>query len=237
MLPYLKRVACNLSAALLIHLCVNTTALSANLPSAQNLAAAHATLSPYQAQIEQRMLEFAPFINDVIKQLNQLGLPQNLAFIPMLESSLDPNAVSHANAKGIWQLMPATAKRFGLIINHQQDERLDPKRSTHAALQYLAFLYRKFDRDISLTLAAYNAGEGRLARAIGQSNTRQFSDLPLPSESRQYVSRFYALNQLINLDKIKTAHFEPFLLFAAPSSIRTKPIIDLTPLKPLIQID
>lgn len=237
MLQHTKRAASKLVLSLLISLSFNAGALSANLPSAQNLAAAHATLSPYQAQIEQRMLEFAPFIGDVIKQLNQLGLPQNLAFIPMLESSLNPNAVSHANAKGIWQLMPATAKRFGLTVNQHRDERLDPKRSTDAALQYLAFLYRKFDRDISLTLAAYNAGEGRLARAIGQGNTRKFSDLPLPSESRQYVSRFYVLNQLINLDKIKTAHFEPFQLFAAPSTMSTKPIIDLTPLKPLIQLD
>ncbi len=208
-----------------------------NPPSAANIAKAHATLLPYQRQIEQRMNQFSPFLAHVIEQLDRRGLPATLAFVPMLESSLNADAVSHASAKGIWQLMPATAKRFGLQVDKQQDERLDPMRSTQAAVDYLAFLYRKFDGDIALTLAAYNAGEGRLTRAIGQGNTRRFTHLPLPSESRQYVSRFYALNQLVDIKKIATAHFEPWQLFGQSNAMRRQPLVDLTPLKPLIQID
>ena len=90
----------------------------------------------------------------------------------MLESSYNPKAVSSANAAGLWQLIPATATRFGLQVSDNEDQRFDSKASTQAALAYLAFLYKKFDKDIALTLAAYNAGEGRVARAIKKAGSR-----------------------------------------------------------------
>ncbi|MFD2015054.1 lytic transglycosylase domain-containing protein [Vibrio olivae] len=177
---------------------------AANFPSSPDIERAYQRFLPYHTQITQRLRQYSPFLTRVSHQLKAQSLPQELLLLPMLESSLNRNAVSHAQAAGLWQLMPATAKRFGLKVTPTHDQRLDPELSTKAALSYLRFLYRKFDQDLSLTLAAYNAGEGRVMRAIGQSNTRQFARLPLPLESQQYVSRFYALTRLIDIHTLIT---------------------------------
>jgi soluble lytic murein transglycosylase-like protein len=154
----------------------------------------------------------------------------------MLESSYNPKAVSHANAAGLWQLIPATATRFGLQVSDKQDERFDTKASTQAAIRYLEFLYNKFDQDIALTLAAYNAGEGRVARAIKKADSRDFTALTLPKETQQYVNRFYALERLVNIQKLRTDSFQPLLLFANHSTIYAEPLIDLSRLPPLVEL-
>ncbi len=193
-------------------------------------------LAPYQTQISQRLDSVSPLLDHIFKQLKQKSLPANLVLVPMLESSYNPKAVSHANAAGLWQLIPATATRFGLQVSDKQDERFDTKASTQAAIRYLEFLYNKFDQDIALTLAAYNAGEGRVARAIKKAGSQDFTVLTLPKETQQYVNRFYALERLVNIQQLRTDSFQPLLLFASHSTIYAEPLIDLSRLPPLVEL-
>lgn len=131
--------------------------------------------------------------NDVVPSaIRASGLPFELLMsVVSVESSGNPRALSNKGALGLWQLMPDTARRFGLTVTPNIDHRLDPGISTRAALQYLTKLYRRFG-DWRLTLAAYNAGEGAVERAIRHGNTREFHQLArqklLPLETREYVT-------------------------------------------------
>jgi soluble lytic murein transglycosylase-like protein len=160
----------------------------------------------------------------------------------MLESSYNSNAISPANAAGLWQLMPATAKRFGLQVSDTRDERFDIKISTQAAIAYLTFLYKKFNQDITLTLAAYNAGEGRVARAIKGAGSREFKHLTLPKETQHYVKRFYALQQLVNVQQLVNTQQDlakppaSLLLFSSQPKFSHQPIINFRRLPSLIKL-
>jgi hypothetical protein len=193
-------------------------------------------LRPYQSHIKMRLSQFKPLIERIFKQLDSQSLPESLVLVPMLESSFDANAVSHANAAGLWQMIPETAQRFGLQVNKDMDQRFDSHASTKAALKYFHFLYNKFDQDLALTLAAYNAGEGRVARAIKRSGSKQFYQLNLPHETRQYVHRFYALQSLIDIEKLKDLFFQPLFLFTNGNADKQSPLVDLTPIPPLIRL-
>jgi hypothetical protein len=103
-------------------------------------------------------------------------------------------------------------------------------------MQYLDFLYRKFDGDINLTLAAYNAGEGRVQRAVKKAGSRQFSDLRLPKETVDYVHRFYALLVLVDVTSLKQNSVAPMWLFASESHWKNVPLVDLNPLPPLVSL-
>jgi soluble lytic murein transglycosylase-like protein len=118
------------------------------------------------------------------------GVPLELLVLAEVESSFDPLALSPKGARGVWQLMPETAMRFGLRVDKQMDERVHPVRSTRAAAQYLRELHEWFG-DWLLALAAYNAGEARVLAAIKLARTRDFWQLSaqglLPKETRRYV--------------------------------------------------
>jgi membrane-bound lytic murein transglycosylase D len=118
------------------------------------------------------------------------GLPAQLVSIVAVESNFDSGAVSSKGAAGLWQLMPDTARRFGLIVNQERDERFDPLRSTLAAASYLRTLHDEF-HDWPLVFAAYNAGERRLEHALDKAQGARFWELPvqsgLPAETRNYV--------------------------------------------------
>jgi membrane-bound lytic murein transglycosylase D len=120
-------------------------------------------------------------------------LPQELKYIPLLESRLRPAVESSAGAAGLWQFMPATGKGFGLSIDEWVDERKNPYQSTAAALQYLSQLYRQFD-DWSLALAAYNCGPGRVSRILKNTGCDNFWDIEhlLPRQTRRYIPRIIA---------------------------------------------
>ncbi len=196
-----------------------------------------AVLSPYKNQIQARFAANQSLVDNIIGQLNHKSLPASLVFLPMLESSFNPKAVSHAGAAGLWQLMPATARRFKLVVNAKQDQRFEIQPSTQAAIQYLNFLYHKFDKNLPLAIAAYNAGEGRVARAIRKAKSNNIQDLKLPKETRQYVSRFYALLELINVKGLQQQdHSYPIFLPSNPYQTPAKPFIDLAPLPPLISL-
>lgn len=123
------------------------------------------------------------------------GLPPELAYVALVESEFRAEAVSGAKAKGFWQFMPATGRRFGLAQDSWVDERSDTKKATRAAAQYLRHLHDVFE-DWNLALAAYNAGEGTVRRAIRRHGTNDFWELArvraLPRETRDYVPRIQA---------------------------------------------
>lgn len=127
------------------------------------------------------------------------NLPEELKYLPIIESSLRPAVQSPVGAAGLWQFVPETARLYGLKVNSQVDERLDPHRATEAAVKMLASLYRQFD-DWGLALAAYNCGPGRVRRAIRAAGTSDFWAIQaaLPRESQHYVPRFIAAAYLMN---------------------------------------
>lgn len=205
-------------------------------PSPADIQTQYQVLAPYKLQIAKRLDSSSLVIHHIFKQLQSHSLPKSLALVPMLESSYNPKAVSHANAAGLWQLIPATAQRFGLTVDTKQDDRFDTEASTAAALKYLTFLYNKFDQNMALTLAAYNAGEGRVARAIQRAGSNDFQKLTLPKETRQYVSRFFALEKLIDIGQLQPSSFQPLLLFSSDAPMVSQPLIDFSPLPPLVNL-
>lgn len=132
--------------------------------------------------------------------LQKYNLPTELKMISVIESSLNPNAISPAGAIGLWQFMPATARDMGLSFNSVVDERRDPNKSADAAARYLARLYSIFN-DWNLTLAAYNCGPNRVLNAIDAAGgEKDFWSIRkyLPRETQNYVPKFIAINYIFN---------------------------------------
>lgn len=132
----------------------------------------------------------------LVESVEQRGMPTEIALLPIIESTLDPYAFSSSGAAGLWQLIPATARHYGVRMNWWYDGRRDPIDSTRAALDHLEYLHGRFD-DWLLAIAAYNAGESRVYRAIKRSPGRSFWELELPGETRRYVPRLLALARAI----------------------------------------
>src|ERR1700730_10930566 len=126
-------------------------------------------------------------------ELAKAGLPVELSGMVQVESGAQTFALSPRGARGLWQLMPDTARRYGLTVTTQRDERLDAYKSARAAARYLRTLYAQFG-DWSLVFAAYNAGEQTIQRAIDRSGTTDFFQLNrlLPAETRSYVPAVWA---------------------------------------------
>jgi len=145
------------------------------------------------------MARGAPYLPQLRQLVVDAGLPAGLALLPAVESGFEPRARGRHGELGLWQLRPATARRFGLVVNSQRDDRTDPARSTRAAVRYLRFLHARF-RDWPLALAAYNAGEGRINRALARQPHASFWELAasgrLPRKSQDYVPRFLAVVRL-----------------------------------------
>jgi membrane-bound lytic murein transglycosylase D len=148
---------------------------------------------------------------------NRYGLPEELKIMAIIESSLNPTAVSRAGAKGMWQFMYTTAKRYGLHIDSFVDERLDPVKSADAAARYLKESYNIFG-DWNLAIASYNCGAGNVQKAIKRAGSREFWDIwPfLPRETRGYVPAF--VGALYALEYHKEHGIEPL---AIPMPVHT----------------
>lgn len=142
-----------------------------------------------------------PYIHYIVSRLEEEGLPLELALLPIIESSYNPFAYSTHSAAGIWQFVPNTGKSFGLEQNGWYDGRRDIVASTDAAIRYLKQLHATFNDDWLLALAAYNAGQGTLRRAINKNQKQgkpiDFWSLPLPEQTRSYVPRLLALSRII----------------------------------------
>ena len=153
------------------------------------------------------------YLYHILGEVEKRGMPTEIALLPMIESAFNPMAYSTSHASGIWQFIPSTGKDFGLKQNGWYDGRRDIVAATGAALDYLTKLHNQFGT-WELALAAYNCGEGCVARAIAKNQAQglptDYLSLNLPTETRHYVPKLLAVKQIIadpasvglNLDRI-----------------------------------
>ncbi len=155
----------------------------------------------YFNRLSERILVYQFYLN---RKIQEKGLPAELALLPLIESELDLKARSSARAMGLWQLMPRTARAYGLKVSKKCDERTDLEKATDAALTYIEYLYKRTS-DWMLTIAAYNAGLYRVKQSIAQAEASgEYSDagfwsLDLPAETRKHVAKFLALSHVVLL--------------------------------------
>jgi hypothetical protein len=140
-----------------------------------------------------RSARYFPYIEE---RLRAAGLPEDLKYVAVVESALQPRAYSWAHASGIWQFIADTGRRYRLRVTKAWDERRDPERSTAAAIAYLSDLHRRFD-DWPLALAAYNAGEGRVDAAMKHQGVTEYYRLALPLETERYLFRILAAKLIL----------------------------------------
>ena len=185
------------------------------------------------------------------KYLDQYGLPNELKYLSIIESGLNPKAVSRARAVGLWQFVSATGRHYGLHNDWYIDDRMDPEKSTDAACKYLRDLYGMFN-DWELALAAYNTGPGNVKRAIRRSGYKKsFWEIYryLPRETRSYVPQFVAMIYTMNylpehnfvdnereaLTASDTLHVNRFLHFETFANLTNTCLEDLQRLNPSVQ--
>ncbi|MFM9836550.1 MAG: transglycosylase SLT domain-containing protein [Methylophilaceae bacterium] len=148
-----------------------------------------------------RMVERSQkYLFHIVEEVQKRGMPTEIALLPMVESAFNPQAYSRSKASGIWQFVPSTGKDFGLKQNWWVDNRRDVTAATSAALNYLQKLHGMFGT-WELALAAYNAGEGTVQRAI-ERNRRQglptdYQSLDLPIETKNYVPKLQAIKNIV----------------------------------------
>jgi membrane-bound lytic murein transglycosylase D len=167
----------------------------------------------------------------IIEEVEKRNMPSELALLPMIESGFNPQALSRSRAAGIWQFMPVTGKHFGLEQNWWSDHRKNVTAATYAALDYLQKLHMMFG-SWDLALAAYNAGEGTVRRAMEKNRAQglptDYANLPLSDETRNYVPKLQAMKNLINDPEhygltIESIPNEPyFTKVSAPQQIDTE---------------
>ena len=142
-----------------------------------------------------------PYMYFILKEVQDRGMPTEIALLPIVESAFQPFAFSAGRAAGIWQFIPETGKQYGLKLNWWYDGRRDIYASTHAALDFLQDLAKQFDGDWLLALAAYNSGAGTVSRALKRAakegKPTNFWALKLPNETRDYVPKLLAISALV----------------------------------------
>lgn len=149
---------------------------------------------PAQVTLWQRRA--ALYFPQIETGLRAAGLPDDLKYLAVAESDLRPWISSPAGALGLWQFMPATARAFGLTVNQKVDQRQLPEPLMGAAQRYFKSLYANFGC-WTLSMAAYNAGEGRISKAIATQGTRDYFELDLPRETERYVYRIAAIKVVL----------------------------------------
>ncbi|MBS0321353.1 MAG: transglycosylase SLT domain-containing protein [Proteobacteria bacterium] len=140
------------------------------------------------------------YLYHIVTTIEARKMPLDLALLPMVESAYNPTALSTSRASGIWQFVPSTGKLFGLEQNFWFDSRRDIVAATNSALDYLQKLYDQFG-DWQLALAAYNWGEGNVAKAIARNQAKglptDYASLRMPDETRNYVPKFQAIKNIV----------------------------------------
>lgn len=159
-------------------------------------------LAAHPSFVQKVCQQSEPYIYHILGEIKKRKLPGELALLPMLESAYDPFAYSGVGAAGLWQLMPRTGSDLGLKQDWWFDARRSIRPSTDAALNYLLYLNKFFNGNWMLAIAAYDAGEGTIARAIKNTQTAgqptYFWNLPVPRETKIYVPRLLALAEIFN---------------------------------------
>jgi membrane-bound lytic murein transglycosylase D len=152
----------------------------------------------YLNRVFDRAQRYLPFITS---EIEQRGLPLELALLPIVESAYDPFAYSHGRAAGLWQIIPGTARRFGIRQNWWYDGRRDVVDSTNGALEYLAYLHTLMNGDWWLAVASYNSGEGNVQKAVRANQAKgrpiDFWNLKLSKETSSYVPKLIALVEIV----------------------------------------
>lgn len=172
------------------------------------------------------------------KYLSQNNMPEELKYLSLLESGLNPKVVSRSKAVGLWQFMTITGKEMGLVINENVDERMHIDKSTDAACKYLKRLHNMFD-DWDLALASYNTGPGRIRRTIKSTGLSNYWDLHpyIHPDTRAYVPQFIALAYLMNFGNEHGIYAENKKSFVPVEEIYIDGYLDLKTFASLSHID
>ncbi|KJK05453.1 MULTISPECIES: lytic transglycosylase domain-containing protein [Pseudomonas] len=181
------------------------------------------------------------YIHYIVERLEERNMPLELALLPAIESAYNPMAYSRAHAVGLWQFIPSTGRHFNLRQTSFYDGRRDITASTNAALNYLSRLHDMFNGDWLLALAAYNAGEGTVSRAI-ERNERlglptDYWNLPLPQETRNYVPKLLALSQVVMTPQAYGINLNPIANEPYFEAVAIKDRLDLSRVAALAEID
>jgi len=179
----------------------------------------------------EKAIYYSPIVLPILKKYN---LPSDFIYLPVIESGYNQYALSSAGAAGIWQLMPQTARDYGLVVNNQIDERFDIIKATQAAAHYLSDLYNQFG-DWNKVLAAYNCGSYCVSSVFKQDPNGSFwaFQSSFPAQTQQYVPRFLALLSIVKNAKnfgfdIKKRYFDYTLHIYTPSAPQDLKDIALT---------
>ncbi len=179
--------------------------LSLNIPDNRRVRAQKSWYVNHPSYLKRVTKRAEPYLYFIIDELEKRNLPLELALLPIVESAYDPFAYSHGRASGMWQFIPGTGKGYGLTQNWWYDGRRDVFLSTHAALDYLSYLNKRFKGDWLLALAAYNSGQGNVSKAIRKNKKKgkptDFWSLKLPKETKAYVPKLLALADILKTRK------------------------------------
>ncbi|WP_341305257.1 LysM peptidoglycan-binding domain-containing protein [Pseudomonas sp. TMP25] len=183
----------------------------------------------------------SPYIHFIVERLEQRNMPMELALLPMIESSYNPLAYSHAHAVGLWQFIPSTGRNFNLRQTNWYDGRRDVMASTDAAISYLTRLKEMFNGDWLLALAAYNAGEGRVSRAIERNQNlglpTDYWNLSLPAETQNYVPKLLALSQVVMTPRAYGVSLNPIANEPYFEQVEFKQSMDLARVAAMADLD
>jgi LysM repeat protein len=161
-----------------------------------------------QAQIVMCLKRAGRYFPYISRELKAAGLPDDLKYLAVTESFLLHYVQSKAGALGLWQFMPATGRQFQLVINNIMDERLNPEKSTLAAIAYCKFLYGIF-KNWPLALAAYNCGQGTVLAQMKEQGAGSYYELYLPRETMRYVYRIMAIKIILSDPAAYGYHLPP----------------------------
>ncbi|MBV6753507.1 transglycosylase SLT domain-containing protein [Pseudomonas chlororaphis] len=181
------------------------------------------------------------YIHYIVERLEERNMPLELALLPVIESAYNPMAYSRADAVGLWQFIPSTGRYFNLRQDRFYDGRKDITASTIAAMNYLTRLHDMFNGDWLLALAAYNAGEGTVSRAIERNEKlglpTDYWNLPLPQETRDYVPKLLALSQVVLAPEAYGVNLSPIANEPYFATVEINQPMDLSRVAALAEID
>ena len=192
----------------------------------------------YLKRVQQRS---SRYLYHIVQILHEREVPMDIALLPIIESAYEPFAYSHGQASGLWQFIPMTGRRFKLEKNWWQDERRDVLESSVAAAKYLTYLHRYFDGDWQLAVAAYNAGEGNVRKAVRKNQRKglpiDFFSLDLPKETTAYVPKLIALAEIFRNPEKYGIELQPIANKPYFEELTLQRQLDLAQAAKLIDVD